>query len=549
MLTLRRSLTEIVHLLVVVEVTLIYLYILDLFDRSYLILIGGVVWYRVYELGFVARGLLLLVSLLLVALLVLYAYKGFGFEAGKAIRCALIVLSIVFFIPLVYWSLRMVGVRFCEYGLVRLFLSELDAWFFNLDLYLSLYPFILMAMLFSWLPLCIGSVFRVDLKVRVRVNHDVDSGDSRTNVLVVGLLLVLLLSVFMSVIPYLPTINPEFTPVSVDIRFYSMWVDEMLVRHPWRAVEYAFSGAGSGNRPLFLLFLYSLVKLGIPRELVLNFEPLFISPLFALAVYFTAKRLFESSLLGLAASLAATLGFNMTVGMMSGFFAAWAALALFYACITLTSGSRVRSIVGSILVSVLLLFVHPWTWGVLMAVLMVYLSSSALRSHKLDKRVLCVLIANFMADIIKTIFSPTSGGVESLTALAREEKAFGIRNVLVLASNLGTVSRTYVGGLFYNPIHLILSLVGLLTLLRKEDGLSKMVAIWVAVISLALPFASVGLISHLLFATPFPLLIAEGLRSTCRFLHKFGSVTPRLFQTFFILSSMTYTVRGLCNLI
>jgi hypothetical protein len=68
----------------------------------------------------------------------------------------------------------------------------------------------------------------------------------------------------------------------------------------------------------------------------LNFEALFISPFFTLAVYYAAKRLSGSRLYALFASLAAVSGFNMTVGMMAGFFAAWTALIPFYICVALT---------------------------------------------------------------------------------------------------------------------------------------------------------------------------------------------------------------------
>ena len=56
------------------------------------------------------------------------------------------------------------------------------------------------------------------------------------------------------------------------------------------ALEYAFYG-GLWCRALYMLMLYGLVGLGIPREAVLNFEALPTAPLLTLAVYFSAKRL------------------------------------------------------------------------------------------------------------------------------------------------------------------------------------------------------------------------------------------------------------------
>jgi len=110
----------------------------------------------------------------------------------------------------------------------------------------------------------------------------------------------------------------------------------MLTSDCWGAVEYAFYRGG--GRPLYLLMLYTLISLGIPEQMVLNFEALLISPFFTLAVYYVAKRLSGSRLYASLASLAAVLDFNMTVGMIAVFFAAWTALILFYVCVALTLG-------------------------------------------------------------------------------------------------------------------------------------------------------------------------------------------------------------------
>jgi hypothetical protein len=331
----------------------------------------------------------------------------------------------------------------------------------------------------------------------------------------------------------------------------------MVETDHWNAVKYAFFGAWNGNRPLYLLLLYGLTLLGIPKEFVLNFEAFFIAPLFALTVYLVAKRLSGNRYYALLVSLAAVLGFNMTVGMMAGFFAAWTALIPFYICVALTpslTGESLKSLIIVLASSIGMLYIHPWTWSLLMAILTLHLAFSTLGSFrkgnlKLDKHLLIVLVGNAIADIVKTLTYPSYGGLASSTGALSYSKFFGLEHLLDLPRNLHRLTVSYVDGLFFNPLHMALALIGVLSLSKKGEGLSRLFTIWLAVVSLIFPFSNVGLQSHLLFATPFPILIAEGLWALSRLLAHFDGKLPRLLQAFFIVSSLTYTVRALCNLI
>jgi Na+-transporting NADH:ubiquinone oxidoreductase subunit NqrB len=204
--------------------------------------------------------------------------------------------------------------------------------------------------------------------------------------------------------------------------------------------------------------------------------------------------------------------------------------------------------------SIAMLYIHPWTWSLLMAILTLHLTFSALDflrkgNFKLDKHLLTVLAGNIFADIVKTLTYPSYGGLASSTAVLGYSRAFGLEPLLDLPRNLHRLTVSYVDGLFFNLLHTALALVGVLSLSKKGDSLSRLFVIWLAVVSLIFPFSNVGLQSHLLFATPFPILIAEGLWVLSRLLARFDSKLPKLFIIFFIVSSLTYTVRALCNLI
>jgi hypothetical protein len=555
----KKIIIEVFHVLIALGIVLAYLYAISLFKPEYVILLRGVVWSKVYSIDSTYETLILS-AVVLAIFICIYVIGGFrAVKLAKVSVYVLAILTVVCGLPLAYWIAYIWNPQFSQdHSLIGL--SELDAGIFHV--YAPAYPILLLTMLYAWLLLIIGRAFKGYARLKIRCSKTLNTAYERNpsdNVLIrrLGLASILLLSMILPIIPYLPSINPEFKPVSVDIRFYSIWLGEMLSRDCWSAVEYAFYGVENGNRPLYLLMLYSLTSLGISKDAVLNFEALLTSPFFTLAVYYTSKHLSRDSLYALLASLAAMLGFNMTVGMMAGLFAAWTALIPFYICVVLTpslTGESLKSLAIVLTSSIAMLYIHPWTWSLLITILTLYLAFSTLqslrkRNFKLDKHLLAVLIGNAIADVVKTLTYPSYGGLASSTRALSYSKFFGLEHLLNLPRSLQRLTVSYVDGLFFNPLHIALALIGVLSLSKKRDDISKLFVIWLAVVSLIFPFSNVGLQSHLLFATPFPILIAEGLWVLSRLLTSFDSKLPKLFIIFFIVSSLTYTVRALCNLI
>jgi hypothetical protein len=559
---MKRLFMEIIHILIAFELILAYLYMLNLFKPSYVILIRGVIWTHDYEfkqLGQVFHGLsCLLAGALAISI---YLYKAGSFRAVKLSRLAVYVLAILTIVnlpPLIYWILYILDPHPLEsFFRQYVWASEFDACIFHV--YASAYPLLLLATLYAWLLSSIGRAFKGHIRLKISCSKTLNTAGDCTpsdNVLIrrLGLASILLLSIILPIIPYLPSINPDFKPVSVDIRYYSIWLGNMLTANCWSAIEYAFYGE-SGYRPLYLLILYTLAKLGAPKGVVLNLEALFISPLFTLAVYFLARRLSGNDLYGILASLAGVLGFNMTVGMFTGSFAAWFALIPLYICIALTPDLKKgvkRNLAYCLISSIVIQYVHPWTWFILMTVLTLYLMGrlpnlfKKHHYHQADKYLAIVLAVNAIVYVLRTTTTPI---YESFFEFSLVSQRLGLEQLLHQASNLQRLSTTYVGGLFNNPLQMSLALIGILSFIKRGDDYSKLIMLWVAVISVIFPFSHLVIQYHLLLMTPFPILIAEGLWALSRLLARFDSKLPRLFIIFFIVSSLTYTVRALCNLI
>jgi len=555
----KRLSIETLHMLTALTIVLIYFYTLDLFQPRYPMLHKGVTWIRVYDTGLTdmnPSGILPLI----VVFTTLIAYCVYRFDDVSMVKLSTYITSVLVainLIPLLYWIIYMYNPT--DYTLtVYSLLPYLDAGLFHI--YAPVYPLLLLSTLYAWLPISIIKTFkkRVRLKIRHREPPSSLTGNPQptgTFMEKLGITSIILLGVALPIIPYLPTINPYFKPASVDIYWYSKWLNNMLTTDQWNAINYAFYGIGNGNRPLYLLLLYCLVCLGLPRDLVLNLEALYVAPLFALAIYFSAKRLYGNTQYALQASLAGLLGFNMTVGMYAGFYAAWMALIPFYICIMLTPRLEKtnRSSIGLIIASTVTLYIHPWTWTILMTVLTLYLIVQTFESVKrgsihINRSLLLTLLLNIGIDLFKTVALPAQGGLISSITVLSNSRVFGFKCLLELSENLNRLTNSYVGGLFFNPLHTLLALIGILSLSNRRDECSKLLLLWIIVPSLAFPLSDVNLQSHILFAYPFPIVIAEGLQTISGFVEKFDHKLSSLIKIFFIFSSLVYAVRALCNI-
>ena len=418
-----------------------------------------------------------------------------------------------------------------------------------------IYPILLLATLYSWLLLPTRIFTHLKSRLQSKLKHE------NTDLLgkawmKSGLVFTLMLSILLPLIPYCPSLNPYFKPASTDIRYYRKWLENMLGLDLRGALEYAFYG--QSNRPLYLLLLYCLTGLGIPKDLVLNLEALLIAPMFALSVYLSAKRLSRNHLYAVLASLAGILGFNMTVSMAAGFFAAWAALTFFYVCIALVSSldrRKTANLTALIIASLMILFIHPWTWSLLMTVLSLHLIFSSLRNllnrrFSVDKWLLTALSVNIVVDFLKMSLAPQQGRLEAAMTNLDAGKFIAFEHLFDQVLFLRRLSTSYMGGSFYNPLHMTLALIGFLSILLKLREMScQLLFIWITVVSLILPFSNLSAQAHLLYATPFPLLIAEGLWRCSHFLGKMNCKLSIWFQLFFLSSSLSYTLRILSNLV
>ena len=103
--------------------------------------------------------------------------------------------------------------------------------------------------------------------------------------------LIVLLSLGLTIIPHLPSVNENNEQIGSDSRFYVEWMD-ILMESPnaYDVFQKVFFKLGAGDRPLPLLMLFAFTKiLNIDPILVIEYIPLMLGPLLVVVVYYLSS--------------------------------------------------------------------------------------------------------------------------------------------------------------------------------------------------------------------------------------------------------------------
>ena len=374
-----------------------------------------------------------------------------------------------------------------------------------------------------------------------------------------------ILSVFVGWFPY--AIAPDAGPwegfVGVDTQYYYEDLVRLASMDPTEAFSAAFRYAPS--RPLFFHQLLVLSGLGLSPKLVVALEPAVLAVALALSTYFFVWASFRREDYAALASLLVPLSPVFTVGMFGGLFANWLALAVLlvvYGVFLLSLRRKPRRVFLplALLLSPLLLFIHPWTWAAMMVTLGVfaayYIGRDVLQ-RKLPRSppVLyagALILTNLVADTLKGL--DWGGGSSGLSgsgaaAFTASSTSFGGREVGNLLSNLYTATYVDFAGFYANVFFLVLVVVGLLALLRLRGPPSVLLLVWVAAVGLGFPLFDFKMQVRLLFDLPWVPIAALGLFKTASWV---GGRSHRLSSTFLLLAAvvgLNYSLRAVSNLL
>jgi hypothetical protein len=363
------------------------------------------------------------------------------------------------------------------------------------------------------------------------------------------------------------TFNGAFP--GTDVPFYTQDLKEMLSL----GVFNALTAASKVDRFLYLVFQYSCFPgLGLSPEFFVVFVMPVLLTLLLMFSSFIFVRSGQSLLHAATAMLVTAFSFTVTVGVYAGFLANWFALSLVYGfyglLVTILNGRRNPFLLSlSGIVSVALLFTHPWTWALLIVALLgIYLlmttilawrQKNSIRSYSWELKFIIILLAvNILMFYVRQFLLKGGGGglTGGYTDVATPN--IGLLNVFQLRYSLEYTLDWCLGGFYAYAPMMLLAILGVFSITNYEDRYNRILLTWILIgSSMAFVGTAPGglpLQARFLFDMPINIYAALGISYSSEMLYRFVDSTemrrlaPLVFWTFYLLSTLflfNYTVR------
>lgn len=318
----------------------------------------------------------------------------------------------------------------------------------------------------------------------------------------------MLAAITIPLIPYIPWLNPERTPVNVDWIFYL----EALKQIREEGLKAIFK-AYWGSRPLYLLILYTASRLlKIDLQTTSIYHNLILLPLYALSIWFLAKPLFGRKTATYALLITAIsptyVGFILG-GLQANLFALSLinmALGIFFK----NEKSKTNLALATTILALTYL-IHPWTWIQYTSAIILYLAVRYGSLRKFPKNLALVLITIV---VLKLAYELTmrSSIFEYSFILKTFLSQWSKPNItpVFLISNLYTSLTIYMWGTLNNPVYSILNSYHI-DKLNEQYTLSVLTVSGLATILL---LTNTTFIFRTMLNIPFQLLIACYLSKT-----------------------------------
>ena len=175
------------------------------------------------------------------------------------------------------------------------------------------------------------------------------------------LMLGIVLATFIGIIGYTPTINPMKIPLNVDWLFYYEALQRMIEsKNPY--IEAFRAWPTYGDRPLYMILLYTISRiLPIDIKTLCIYHNIALFQLYALSTYYMAKKIFGKNIARYAIIIAPATP-NISSFIYGGFQANLFTLSLIQFSIGLFTEFKVRNIPLIIVLSLITISSHLYTW-------------------------------------------------------------------------------------------------------------------------------------------------------------------------------------------
>jgi hypothetical protein len=334
----------------------------------------------------------------------------------------------------------------------------------------------------------------------------------------IHLLVIIFLSIIVSAIPHLSTVNENNQVIGSDTKYYIRVLETMADSSGYGEVLYkAFVTALNGDRPLSLLFFYWLSSLFYQGNFYFLLEdlPLLLSPLLVISIYFLTLSITRDHLTSLLASLI-TIPSHILIGIYAGLYANWFALIWGYLVILFLFKStdhpkKINYFIFSILL-IILLFSHAQTWTIFIYVIGLFLVTVLFKNKRKNKKLVLYgfisILPSVIIEIARMLLINTSGVKQELGyALQRD---VGINGIGTIWHNLIDTTHLHLAGMIANPIILLLIIYWLFNTKIKENYTIFLI-VFFSLFILPLLFAEDTIQSRFFYEIPFQVPAAIAL--------------------------------------
>lgn len=326
------------------------------------------------------------------------------------------------------------------------------------------------------------------------------------------------------VVTVLPWINPTYRLVSADAPGYFQWLTHMRGLNVNSALSYALTN----DRAAFLILTYALSFLVSPANLM-QFMPALLIPLFCLVSLFVVRLVCNFREVWVYTVLMVPFSLQALGLIYSGYFANILAVIFVYVYFVLLlwvfrSGSSL-GVFSLLVVSLLVLFSHSWTWYVMVFSLGAFMflewrtatqEHVSLRNFKWKTSVVgATVVVGLICDLARNLFTSTSA---SVSVFETAQSSLSFPNAVYLLGGLKLTTNFYLGGVFANATIIVLSIVGFLFMLTLKSEMSRLLVSWFLVGCVSVLFASSEFVfNRFLFLMPTVIFSSLGLVFILRF--------------------------------
>ena len=455
-------------------------------------------------------------------------YYGCGFSQKRlriiswVLICIGIAVGIVEVLSLFTWVWNAFNYEMPFLTAVRWRFSWIDLQLFNLLYPWTTWLFVILLYSWIWIPLWRYVHARLPVANKSFLTTFFSTAPEKekhleTKSVVLSLSAIVAIAVVVTSYAYIH--SPDSSLVGSDAQVYYEWLNQMG--------QNGLSNVFQSDRPLTLLIMYTIKYFTTLSSLdTIRILPVICTVSLSLVVFWFVRTGTRKDQLALIAALFSVFSFQTAVGIYAYFLSNWFAIILGFVLLTCVLKSlQTRKWHYTLLASFLgmaMILIHLYTWVLTMALITVYVGiilvqilRRRITENQDIRRLVSVLVSNALFYAIYSLLPfGSSVGASGLNVISYASSSLSLSALSNVYSGIASSVELWVGGLFANPLLLLLAIAGMFALKVQENKFERFLALWIAIPSIILFTVSPEnfLFHRILYLMPIQILAAVGLQ-------------------------------------